>query len=88
VPSGLAVSLDVVGVMRARRFWGTDADVFRPERWLATTTENSDAEAMRMAAMKRALGTQWGWRPWDQERGSEMAAMWLGKVLIGVSFPL
>ncbi|KAI1447819.1 cytochrome P450 [Annulohypoxylon stygium] len=34
LPEGTEVGHNVMGVMRAKKYWGEDADVFRPERWL------------------------------------------------------
>ncbi|KAK9425291.1 putative Cytochrome P450 [Seiridium unicorne] len=34
VPGGTQVGTNYFGLMRSKSVWGTDADVFRPERWL------------------------------------------------------
>ncbi|KAI1462123.1 cytochrome P450 [Annulohypoxylon moriforme] len=34
IPEGTEIGHNVMGIMRAEKYWGEDADVFRPERWL------------------------------------------------------
>lgn len=95
VPDGTPVCLNLVGVMRAPQYWGADADVFRPERWLRDTESDDDADeearreqARRVALMAQVLRTQWGLQPREQESGHAKAGLWLGKVLVDVSsFP-
>jgi cytochrome P450 len=43
LPPGTQVGMNAYGILHARRYWGDDADVFRPERWL----ELGDDEALR-----------------------------------------
>ncbi|KAI0890288.1 cytochrome P450 [Annulohypoxylon maeteangense] len=53
VPEGTEVGHNVMGIMRAEQYWGKDADVFRPERWL-----EADEETYEM--MTGVLETLWG----------------------------
>ncbi|KAI5922876.1 pisatin demethylase [Camillea tinctor] len=34
LPSGTEVGVDVWGILRSKEYWGDDADLFRPNRWL------------------------------------------------------
>ncbi|KAI8962332.1 pisatin demethylase [Daldinia sp. FL1419] len=53
VPGGTEIGHNVLGIMRAEKYWGNDADVFRPERWL-----EADKDAFEM--MAGVLETLWG----------------------------
>ncbi|OTB06285.1 hypothetical protein M426DRAFT_21079 [Hypoxylon sp. CI-4A] len=53
VPEGTEIGHNVFGIMRAKKYWGDDADVFRPERWL-----EADKEAVDM--MTGVIETLWG----------------------------
>jgi len=53
VPAGTLVGHDVFGTLRSRRYWGPDADVFRPERWL-------EADAETLEGMSTLLEIQFG----------------------------
>ncbi|KAI1401216.1 pisatin demethylase [Hypoxylon fuscum] len=53
VPEGTEVGHNVLGVMRSKKYWGDDADVFRPERWLEANDET-------LEMMSGALETLWG----------------------------
>ncbi|KAI0834132.1 cytochrome P450 [Hypoxylon sp. FL0890] len=39
VPEGTEIGHNILGIMRAKKYWGEDADVFRPERWLEADEE-------------------------------------------------
>jgi cytochrome P450 len=39
VPAGTLVGVNAMGVLRSPRYWGGDANVFRPERWLEAGPE-------------------------------------------------
>lgn len=54
IPGGTEVGPDVSGIMRATKYWGNDAEVFRPERWL----EARDRESY--PTMESALDIMWG----------------------------
>lgn len=54
LPAGTQVGMNVWGALRSKEFWGDDADLFRPERWLGV------AES-RLAAMTECLDFQFGY---------------------------
>ncbi|KAI1853444.1 hypothetical protein JX265_012735 [Neoarthrinium moseri] len=54
LPAGTQVGMDVWGALRNTQFWGEDADLFRPERWLNL------AEA-RFSSMVECLDLQFGY---------------------------
>ncbi|KAI1849485.1 hypothetical protein JX266_004980 [Neoarthrinium moseri] len=54
LPAGTQVGMDVWGALRNTQFWGEDADLFRPERWLNL------AEA-RFSSMVECLDFQFGY---------------------------
>ncbi|KAH8887296.1 benzoate 4-monooxygenase cytochrome P450 [Thozetella sp. PMI_491] len=37
LPAGTQVGTNVLGILRSKKYWGEDADVFRPERWLGVS---------------------------------------------------
>ncbi|KAI0132633.1 cytochrome P450 [Xylariales sp. AK1849] len=74
VPEGTEVGHDVLGTMRARKYWGPDPDVFRPERWL-------DADGERHDMMSEALETLWGAGKYKC-LGRTIAQMQLNKVYV------
>jgi cytochrome P450 len=48
VPPGVAVGLNPFIIGRNKGIWGTDADEYRPERWLQSETESDEAYKERM----------------------------------------
>ncbi|KAH8666839.1 pisatin demethylase [Xylariales sp. PMI_506] len=54
LPAGTQVSSSVYGILRSKKYWGEDADLFRPERWL-------QAEGVELERMKECLETQFGY---------------------------
>lgn len=54
IPADTEVGPDLFGIMRAKNYWGDDAGVFRPDRWLEINDEK-----FRLA-MESALGIMWG----------------------------
>ncbi|KAK8128548.1 cytochrome P450, partial [Apiospora sp. TS-2023a] len=54
IPVGTEVGSNLLGIMRAKKYWGGDAEVFRPERWLEANNEKSSF------MMKSALDIMWG----------------------------
>ncbi|KAI1498335.1 cytochrome P450 [Biscogniauxia marginata] len=53
VPEGTEVGHNVLGIMRSPKYWGDDADVFRPERWI-------EADKKTFDMMSGVLETLWG----------------------------
>lgn len=86
VPGGTQVGHNTFGVGRLKSFWGEDADVFRPERWLEAgfgTTRGKEMQAV--------LDLNFGWGKY-QCLGKNVAMMELNKVFVEVclflfSFP-
>ncbi|KAI2618772.1 cytochrome P450 [Hypoxylon sp. NC1633] len=74
VPEGTEVGHNVLGVMRAKKYWGEDADVFRPERWL-----EADKETFEM--MTDVVETLWGAGRFKC-LGRSIAQMELNKVFV------
>ncbi|KAK7981630.1 hypothetical protein PG996_009321 [Apiospora saccharicola] len=54
IPAGTEVGPDLLGIMRAKKYWGDDAEAFRPERWLGASDEKSSF------TMQSALDILWG----------------------------
>ncbi|KAI1880054.1 hypothetical protein JX265_001675 [Neoarthrinium moseri] len=44
LPAGTDVGVDQYGILRSKEYWGEDADLFRPERWLQA--DEKELEAM------------------------------------------
>ncbi|KAK6948621.1 hypothetical protein Daesc_010391 [Daldinia eschscholtzii] len=74
VPEGTEIGHNVLGVMRAKKYWGNDADVFRPERWL-------EADGKTFDMMAAALETLWGAGRYKC-LGRTIAQMELNKVFV------
>ncbi len=77
LPEGTEVGHNVLGTMRSKKYWGDDADAFRPERWL-----KADDETLEM--MVNALETQWGAGRYKC-LGRAIAQVELNKVFVEVS---
>lgn len=77
LPPGTEVGYCAWGVMRDDEFWGDDAGVFRPERWL-------EADAARGKEMDATLGLTFGYGRW-QCLGKDVAWMELDKVIVEAS---
>ncbi|KAL7628983.1 hypothetical protein AAE478_000501 [Parahypoxylon ruwenzoriense] len=74
VPEGTEVGHNVLGIMRSKKYWGDDADAFRPERWL-----EADDEAVEM--MTGVIETLWGSGRYKC-LGRAIAQMELNKVFV------
>jgi cytochrome P450 len=79
LPPGTLVGHDAFGVLRSKKYWGPDADVFRPERWLGLDDED-------LACKKEAIEVQFGYGRYKC-LGRGIAAMELNKALPEVSHP-
>lgn len=42
LPGGTQVGANVYGILRSEKYWGKDADLFRPERWLGLSDERRE----------------------------------------------
>lgn len=80
VPEGTEIGWSAFGVQHSKRVYGTDAEVFRPERWL-----EGDAEHQRAMLGTWELVFKYG--KW-QCLGRTVALMELNKVFVEVSLPL
>lgn len=76
VPEGTEVGHNVFGIMRAKKYWGEDADVFRPERWL-------EADPATFEMMTGVLEVLWGAGRYKC-LGRTIAQMELNKVFVEV----
>ncbi|KAK8091122.1 hypothetical protein PG994_000627 [Apiospora phragmitis] len=79
IPGGTEVGPDSFGIMRAKKYWGDDAEAFRPERWL----EANDDRNLRLT-MESALSIMWGdtGSTNDYYPARTAAEMVLGKILV------
>lgn len=73
LPGGTNVGANVYGILRSKKYWGDDADLFRPERWLGTT----DA---RLEQMNAAFEVMFGYGRYKC-LGRTMAFMEMNKVI-------
>ncbi|KAI1098302.1 cytochrome P450 [Jackrogersella minutella] len=74
VPEGTEVGHNVMGIMRSKKYWGNDSDVFRPERWI-----EADGETAKM--MSGVLEMLWGSGRYKC-LGRSIAQMELNKVFV------
>ena len=82
LPAGTAVSTGAnYAVNRNKAFWGPDADVYRPERWIEAAAEKDEA---RMQAMMRTFDLSFGHGQFVCA-GKQLAMMQLSKVIPEVS---
>lgn len=79
LPEGTEVGHNVMGVMRAKKYWGEDADVFRPERWLEVDEKTHEN-------MVDALEILWGHGKFKC-LGRAIVQVELNKVFVEVSCP-
>ncbi|TDZ40601.1 Cytochrome P450 monooxygenase lolP1 [Colletotrichum spinosum] len=79
-PEGTRIGWGAWGIFHRTDLWGSDADVFRPERWL-----EADAEQLRL--MEGTLELIFGYGKW-QCLGRNVAMMELRKIFVEVSFLL
>ncbi|KAK3314261.1 pisatin demethylase [Apodospora peruviana] len=76
LPEGAKVGFGAFGVMRNRQAFGDDADEFRPERWLNSTTE-------KLKEMEMTLDLAFSNGRW-QCLGRNVALMELNKVFVEI----
>lgn len=80
VPEGTEVGHNVLGVMRSKKYWGEDADMFRPERWI-------EADEKTFEMMTNVVETLWGAGRYKC-LGRAIAQVELNKIFVEVSFSL
>ncbi|KAI0877757.1 cytochrome P450 [Hypoxylon argillaceum] len=74
VPAGTQVGMNFFGLMRSKETWGSDADAFRPERWL-------EADAPRARRMAAVVDLDFGSGKY-QCLGKPIAMMELNKIFV------
>jgi cytochrome P450 len=78
LPAGTQVGMNVWGALRDKEFWGDDADLFRPERWM-------NVPESRLSSMTECLDFQFGYGRY-QCLGRPVVFMELNKTIPEVSF--
>lgn len=82
IPPGTKIGYSAFGVFRDRAIWGDDADLFRPERWLASGQGGSESvETVR--EREATLELVFGYGRW-QCLGRNVALIELNKVFVEV----
>ncbi|KAI0126728.1 cytochrome P450 [Xylariales sp. AK1849] len=74
VPEGTQMGTNYFGLMRSKSIWGTDADVFRPERWLEAGEEQAKI-------MNAVVDLDFGYGKY-QCLGKPIAMMELNKIFV------
>ncbi|KAJ8128706.1 hypothetical protein O1611_g4928 [Lasiodiplodia mahajangana] len=74
VPEGTQIGMNFFGLMRSKEIWGSDADVFRPERWL-------EADSNRVRRMNSVVDLDFGSGKY-QCLGKSIAMMELNKIFV------
>ncbi|KAI0517101.1 cytochrome P450 [Xylaria bambusicola] len=74
VPEGTQIGMNFFGLMRSKEVWGSDADTFRPERWL-------EADADRVRRMNAVVDLDFGFGKY-QCLGKPIAMMELNKIFV------
>lgn len=59
LPGGTEVGVDQFGILRSREYWGDDADLFIPERWLNVNKERAEemAECLEVSTLAICVST-------------------------------
>lgn len=78
VPGGTKIGYGAYGIYRDKGFWGEDADLFRPERWLEVDVE-------RRKEMDACLQLIFSFGKY-QCLGQNLAMMELNKVFVEVCY--
>lgn len=78
VPEGTQVGMNFFGLMRSKETWGSDADTFRPERWLEA---QADADRDRLRRMNAIVDLDFGFGKY-QCLGKPIAMMELNKIFV------
>jgi cytochrome P450 len=83
LPGGTNVAHDVWGLTHSKALFGTDADVFRPERWLVE--EKNECDNARLVAMRRTVDMIFGYGKY-QCLGKSIAWLEITKVIFEVCY--
>lgn len=78
VPGGVDIAHSTLSMQRLPEVFGSDVDVFRPERWL-----EAEADPTRKALMTRAVDLNFGYGRWVCI-GKHIAMMELNKIFVEV----
>lgn len=78
VPGGVDIAHSTLSMQRLPEIFGSDVDVFRPERWL-----EAEADPARKALMTRAVDLNFGYGRWVCI-GKHIAMMELNKIFVEV----
>jgi cytochrome P450 len=76
VPENTKIGYNMFGLTRDPKLWGEDAKIFRPERWLNKTLEET-------VELEANVGLVFGYGKW-QCLGRNLAQMQLNKILVQV----
>ncbi|TVY86980.1 Cytochrome P450 monooxygenase [Lachnellula willkommii] len=76
IPGGTQICISIVAVLREKKVFGEDVDMFRPERWIV-------ADGEKFKAMEKNLNMIWGYGRY-QCLGKDLAWMELNKVYFEV----
>lgn len=76
IPGGTQICVSTIAVLREKKVFGEDVDVFRPERWIV-------ADGEKLKAMEKNLNMIWGYGKY-QCLGKDLAWMELNKVYFEV----
>jgi cytochrome P450 len=79
IPPGTQVGTNVFGIARSKRYWGNDADLFRPERWLEVKDEKT------LERMREVAESQFGFGRYKC-LGRPLAFLEMNKLLPEVSY--
>jgi cytochrome P450 len=79
LPAGTQVGVNIFGIMRDKRIWGADADLFRPERW-------TEADEKRLERMGTVLEVHFGFGRFKC-LGRPIVFLELNKIIPEVSLP-
>lgn len=79
LPGGTAIGHNLLPMMRDHELWGTDAAIFRPERWLEQQDNNE-----KRVGMERLVDLVFGYGRFGCA-GKPLALMELNKVIFEVS---
>lgn len=79
IPGGTRIAHNTWSVMRDRRMFGDDVEVFRPERWLGAAVDRA-----QRAAMERTVELAFGYGRWACA-GKAVSFMELDKFYVEVS---
>ncbi|KAF3767619.1 cytochrome P450 [Cryphonectria parasitica EP155] len=57
IPPDTSVKIDLVSLHHDKKTWGDDADEFRPDRWIPSTSSSSLTQAASSSTTRSSIGT-------------------------------